>query len=53
MNSVKTGLKKHKILVERGIRWVLLLLGSFRGFKMGKMIVDELHGLRNDEEVGL
>jgi hypothetical protein len=53
MNSVKTGLKKLKILVQRGFTLGAAVFGEFEVFKMGKMIVHELHGLRNDEEVGL
>lgn len=54
MNSVKTGSKKnHKILVQRGFTLGAAGFGEFGVFKMGKMIVNELHGLRNDEVVGL
>lgn len=53
MNSVKTGSKKkHKISVERGFTLGASTFGEFGGFKIGKMIVGELHALRNDEEVG-
>jgi hypothetical protein len=40
-------------LVQRGFTLGAAAFGEFGVFKMGKMIVHELHGLRNDEVVGL